>query len=77
MQLNGRFHEKKAKASYTVEAALIFPLLLFILLGGVKIGVELHGTVKQEAQEYENVREIDAVEEIKHIKQLEILVGDS
>lgn len=69
--------DRKAKASYTVEAAIIVPIVLFLVLGAVRLGVTLHGEVKEAACHYEKLEELDAVSEIKKLKKLEILGGES
>lgn len=68
---------RKAKASYTIEAAIILPIVLFIILGAVRLGVTLHQEVKEEACHYERLEELDAVKEVKKLKKLEILGGES
>ena len=60
----------KVKASYTVEAAIIISLALFLILFAIQLGVELHTEVKDAAVRYEKVQQFDAVDEVKAIKRL-------
>ena len=52
----------KVKASFTVEAALILPLIIFVILGVVHIAIGLHNEVITLAQQKALVTEIDPVE---------------
>ena len=66
---------KKEKAVYTIEAALIFPLVLFVVLLAVRVGVRLHTDVKDVSCHYEKLEEYDAVEEGKKKRQIERWIG--
>ena len=53
---------KKYKASYTVEAAVYIPLVLFMLFQSVEIGIDYLQKSK-EREVYEDLQEIDIVKE--------------
>jgi len=46
------------RGSTTVEAALVFPLILIVLLGIVSLGITLSNRVKNEAEKLEIQEEI-------------------
>lgn len=66
---------KKEKAVYTVEAALILPLVLLVILLTVRVGVKLHAQVKDASCHYEKLQEYDALEEVKKKRQMEKWMG--
>lgn len=68
--------KRKAKASYTVEAALIVPAALFLILFSVKTGVSLHAGVKEASCHYEKVQQFDAVSEVKMIRRWKKLMEE-
>ena len=49
---------KKEKAVYTVEAALIMPLVLLVVLLAVRVGVDLHTKVKDASCHYEKLEQV-------------------
>lgn len=53
--------DRKIKGSYTVEAALTMPILLFTIALGMKIGLLLY-------QEIRNEREQELVEELWEVE---------
>lgn len=53
------------KGSYTVEAAILFPLFLFMILRGMLYAVTLTGDVSGAAAKWEMVKEIDPVDRIR------------
>ena len=65
---------KKWKASYTVEAALIMPIILFAMFQGLVIGIDLHEQVKKATLRSEKTEEINAIEMIQNIDHLENLI---
>jgi hypothetical protein len=51
----------KAKASYTVEAAVLVPLLIAVMALAMRIGILLCGEIKEE-------KETDALEEMWEVE---------
>lgn len=52
------------QASYTVEAAILMPLLLFAIMKGLLLGVELYHEVRVSAGGEEQLSEINPAEDI-------------
>lgn len=69
--------KRKLKASYTIEAALIMPLVFTTLLIAVKLGVSMHEQVKEKAIAYNHVIEINPVKEIRTIKNIHLVIGEN
>ena len=66
----------KLKGSYTVEAAIIVPIFIFILAIGMKAGLILYSEVKQQ-QEQQILEEMWLVDDVYRYKSAgEILDGD-
>ncbi len=66
----------KLKGSYTVEAAIIVPIFIFILAIGMKAGLILYSEIKQQ-QEQQIVEEMWLVDDFYRYKSAgEILDGD-
>jgi len=74
----GAVFMKKArlKASYTIEAAMIIPLVFTTILISVKSGVILHEKVKEAALSYANMKEIDAVSQVRTMKNVNIVLEE-
>lgn len=51
----------KASASFTVEASVIIPLILFIVIFGIRVALEQYEEVKEQAQGSVAINEIDSV----------------
>ena len=66
---------KKEKAVYTVEAALIFPLVLLVVLLAVRAGVDLHTKVKDASCHYEKLEQYDAPKDVKIERQIKKFLG--
>ena len=58
---------KKVKGVYTVEAAIIIPMVLFTMAGGIQIGIELYKKAETYAAD---IREVTDYEEIKTIHKI-------
>ena len=59
---------KKLKAVYTVEAAIIIPMVLFTMASGIKIGLDLYQKASQYAADIKDVadyKEIDTVHKLR------------
>lgn len=67
---------KKAKASYTIEAAMIMPLVFTTILIAVKTGIQMSEEVKEKAIAYNTVKEIEIIKEIRTIKNLHLIIGE-
>lgn len=61
---------KKVKGVYTIEAAILIPLTLFIICSGIVLGINLYTEVRDEAASYEKVMEIDEVESVHKIRTM-------
>ena len=61
---------KSVKGVYTVEAALILPLVLFIMVISVRLGVALYQDTVRAASEYKEVQEYDEIKTIHRIRFL-------
>lgn len=55
-------HDVQLKGSYTIEAALTIPILLFVMLIGMKTGLSLYQDICRE-------REQDAVMQVWAVKE--------
>ena len=64
---------KCRKASYTIEAALLMPLILFSIAKSVSLGIELHQEVKTAAA---NIEELENLNVVKIIRKLEWIRPD-
>ncbi|MCR5666689.1 MAG: hypothetical protein K6G01_07635 [Eubacterium sp.] len=58
------------KASYTIEAAFIFPIILIILVSAVKISVDFY---QEEVAYVKTVKEIVNTKPVKTIRTSEII----
>ena len=66
----------KLKGSYTVEAAIIVPIFIFILAIGMKAGLILYSEIKQQ-QEHQILEEMWLVDDFYRYKSAgELLDGD-
>ena len=66
----------KLKGGYTVEAAIIVPIFIFILAIGIKAGLILYSEIKQQ-QEQQILEEMWLVDDFYRYKSAgEILDGD-
>lgn len=62
------------KASFTVEAAIIIPFILFAVTGGINIGYEMFREAKLNAEIQEELIKLDPVEIVRKqtfVQQLE------
>ena len=58
---------KKVKAVYTVEAAIIIPMVLFTMATGIRIGIDLYKKAEQYAAD---IREVTDYEEIDTVHKI-------
>ena len=76
MVFDGEVDVMKLKGSYTVEAAIIVPIFIFILAIGMKAGLILYSEIKQQ-QEQQILEEMWLVDDFYRYKSAgEILDGD-
>lgn len=68
--------KKSMRASYTIEAALILPTALFLILISIRTGISMYTEVKEAACHYEQVQQFDAASEIKQIKRWKKLLEE-
>lgn len=68
--------KRYARGSYTVEAAIIMPFLLLIMVATIHIAINFHEEIKQVAKESEEVQEIPIIKIFYHTEMIgEILQG--
>ncbi len=61
---------RKAPASFTVEASVIIPIILFIVIFGIRVALEQYGEVKEQAQCSVSINEIDPVDIMWNIEKI-------
>lgn len=66
---------KKVKAMYTVEAAIIFPMLFFLIAGGIGFAISLHKEVRAVSDSYGEVEQLDSFDTVKKLQLLAELGG--
>ncbi len=66
----------RVRASYTIEAALILPAALFLILFSIQTGISMHTEVREAACHYEKVQQFDAVSEVKQIRRWKKLLEE-
>ena len=65
------------KGSYTIEAALMVPFILFTISGGIHLGYQLHQETRQAAVVREEIQKLDVVKLVRRNLLLEeIKKGD-
>jgi hypothetical protein len=69
------YMKNRLQASYTIEAALIFPLVLGTMVAAILGGIELYGDVKETASACEADADPDAVSIFYILKGLEGVVN--
>lgn len=67
---------KKCQGSFTVEAAVIMPLFLFMMVAVVSIGVDLYQDTVSIVAEINDKKQIDAVSAMYHIDSVKKLISD-
>lgn len=60
--------KRTVKGVYTIEAAILIPLVLFIMAFGIHLGIELYTEVRCEASSYESVLRIDEVQTVHKLR---------
>lgn len=71
-----RFLKKTYKGSYTIEAAFIMTISLFILCYGMKLGMELCKEVRKTSVYTKELEELSAVEIFWKTNSIEELWGN-
>ncbi len=56
---------RQVKASFTVEAAVIVPVILFTIIGGINIGYDMFKQAKSTAEIHEELNKLDPVEIVR------------
>lgn len=56
---------KKIRASLTVEASILIPLALFMIVGGINIGFDLFQQARSASEIHEELEELDPVEIVR------------
>lgn len=62
--------KRRVSAIYTIEAAILIPLVMFVMAASVSLGISLYTEVATEAGEYQEIREIDEVKRVHEIRTL-------
>lgn len=60
---------KSIRASFTVEAAFIMPIVVLLLVWCVSLALDLHTQVKKSAGEFSKVEKIYSVEEFRTLSK--------
>lgn len=61
---------RRLRGSYTVEAAIIIPVVLFTMAQGMKQGIDMYKETEATAGSYEEVKELDEVKDIHRYRTL-------
>lgn len=72
---NNKFNEKKIKASLTVEAAILVPLALFTIVGGINIGYDLFQEAKLNTEIQEELTELDPIKIVRNNTLIDKISG--
>lgn len=67
---------KYRKASFTVEAAIIVPILLMIICGVLWLGFSLHDEVRTTALRPSALEDIEAMKEIRERDFIKRIMGE-
>lgn len=67
---------KKCRGSFTVEAAVIMPLFLFMILAVVFMSVDLYQETISVVVEVNNKKQIDIVSVMYHMDSVKKLISD-
>ena len=59
---------KKVKAVYTVEAAIIIPMVLFTMATGIRIGIDLYKKAEQYAADIRDVTDYEEIDTVHKIR---------
>ena len=62
---------KKIQASYTVEAAILIPIILFIIAFCINTAIDQYQEITAEIQETEQIKAPKAVEKVRFLMFLE------
>lgn len=55
----------KRKASFTVEASILIPITLFIIVGGINLGFDLFQEARTNIEIHEDLIKLDPVEIVR------------
>ena len=61
---------KSVKAIYTIEAAVLIPLVLFVMAASITLGISLYTEISTEASEYQDIQKIDEVKKVHEIRTI-------
>lgn len=64
------------EGSFTLEAALIFPLIMFCFCLAIQTGVQLQEAVKEQAEEFGEKTSLDMIACMYRKEYLEAIIGD-
>ena len=60
----------KVSALYTIEAAVLIPLVLFVMAASISLGISLYTEISAEASEYQDIEKIDEVKKVHEIRTM-------
>ena len=60
----------KVSAIYTIEAAVLIPLVLFVMAASISLGISLYTEISAEASEYQDIEKIDEVKKVHEIRTM-------
>ena len=61
---------KTVKAIYTIEAAVLIPLVLFVMASSITLGISLYTEIAGEAADYQDIQKIDEVKKVHEIRTM-------
>lgn len=68
----GYLWQHRAPASFTVEASVIIPLILFIVIFGIRVAMEQYEEIKEQARQpvvLEEIKPVDIMWNIEKIRE--------
>lgn len=60
-----RTEMRKMRASLTIEASILIPLALFMIVGGINIGFDLFQQARSASEIREELEELDPIEIVR------------
>ena len=62
--------KRYVRAIYTIEAAVLIPLVIFVMAASAKLGIDLYIEINTEANEYQEIQKIDEVKKVHEIRTM-------
>ena len=61
---------RSVRAIYTIEAAVLIPLVILVMAASATLGIDLYTEVAAEAGEYQDIQKIDEVKKAHEIRTM-------